>query len=69
MKQVGDRVEHVWGIGRRTVRGTVREQTEKEGELAWRIEFDEPQQHPGSTEPPASEIIVKQSDIAAWLTV
>jgi hypothetical protein len=41
----------------------------KEGERAWRIEYDQAQKLPGSDAEPATEITVKLSDIAAWPTV
>jgi len=69
MKQLGDRVSHTWQLTGQTVYGTVREETVKEGETAWRIEYEQAQKLPFSTDEPATEIIVKLSDIAAWPTV
>jgi hypothetical protein len=69
MKQPGDRVSHTWQITGQTVYGTVREETVKEGERAWRIEYEQAQKLPGSDAEPATEITVKLSDIAAWPTV
>lgn len=65
MFQVGDRVKHTWQITNQTVTGTVVEQTTKDGEPAWRITFDSPQNvHPeGDT---GTEIIVAESAIHTW---
>lgn len=67
MRNIGDRVKHTWRITGKTVIGTVVEQTEKEGETAWRIQFDEEQQL--LTGEPGTEITVKLTDIDAWPTV
>jgi hypothetical protein len=64
MRNIGDRVQHTWRITGKTVTGTVVEQTTKEGETAWRIQFDTEQQI--LTGDAGSEIIVKQSDITDW---
>lgn len=68
MRNVGDRVLHKWQLTGQTVFGTVQEQTTKEGETAWRIVYDTPQQLPMS-EQADTEIIVKQTDIDAWPVV
>lgn len=68
MRQVGDRVLHKWQITGQVAYGTVQEQTTKEGETAWRIVYDTPQQLPFAPEAD-TEIIVKQSDIDAWPVV
>jgi hypothetical protein len=67
MKNIGDKVKHTWRITGQTVTGTVVEQTTKEGETAWRIQFDTEQQL--LTGEPGTEIIVKQSDIDTWPTI